>query len=274
MALTSHIVASGPGWKVRDTVCTSGPHDRPFEERHDTVLIAAVTSGTFQYRNGYGRAIMTPGALVLGNAGACFVCGHEHATGDRCIAFNYEPALLESIVRDLPGARRLAFDVPRLPPLQSVMPLTAAAEAARDDADADALEELAIRLAAAVVATLSGSPPRPPLPSRRDERRVNGAVRSIEARAQERLTLTGLARESATSPYHFLRTFRQIVGMTPHQYVLRIRMHRAAVRLRRSDDPISTIAFDTGFSDLSTFNRRFRRLWGMSPSAWRAAARR
>jgi AraC family transcriptional regulator len=51
-------------------------------------------------------------------------------------------------------------------------------------------------------------------------------------------------------------------------------MHRAAVRLRRSDDPISTIAFDTGFSDLSTFNRRFRRLWGMSPSAWRAAARR
>ena len=72
------------------------------------------------------------------------------------------------------------------------------------------------------------------------------------------------------SPYHFLRTFRQVVGMTPHQFVLRTRMHRAAVRLRRSDAPVSAVAFDAGFNDLSTFNRRFRRLMGVSPSVYRA----
>jgi AraC family transcriptional regulator len=58
--------------------------------------------------------------------------------------------------------------------------------------------------------------------------------------------------------------------MTPHQFVLRTRLHRAAVRLRRTDEPVSAIAFDAGFSDLSTFNRRFRRVMRLSPSAYRA----
>ena len=75
------------------------------------------------------------------------------------------------------------------------------------------------------------------------------------------------------SPYHFLRTFRRVVGMTPHQYVLHTRLHRAAVRLRRSDDAISTIAFDAGFDDLSSFNRRFRRVTGENPSAYRVGRR-
>jgi AraC-like DNA-binding protein len=64
--------------------------------------------------------------------------------------------------------------------------------------------------------------------------------------------------------------FRQVAGMTPHQYVLRTRLHRAAVQLRRTDDPISSVAYDAGFNDLSTFNRRFRRLMGAKPSAYRA----
>jgi AraC family transcriptional regulator len=72
------------------------------------------------------------------------------------------------------------------------------------------------------------------------------------------------------SPYHFLRTFRQVTGMTPHQYVLRTRLHRAAVRLRHSTDAVSTIAYDAGFNDLSTFNRRFRREMGVNPGAFRA----
>ena len=71
------------------------------------------------------------------------------------------------------------------------------------------------------------------------------------------------------SPYHFLRSFRHVVGMTPYQFVLRIRLHRAAVLLRRTDKRVSAIAYDAGFNDLSTFNHRFRRVMGDNPGIYR-----
>jgi AraC family transcriptional regulator len=269
MALSSRLLASGPGWSVSDVVCSAGPRDRPFEERHHAACIAAVTQGTFQYRSPRGSAILAPGAVLLGDEGSCFECGHEHTAGDRCLAFHFAPDHLEAIVAAVPGARRMAFVIPRLPPLPALMPLLAAAEVARDDGDERKLEELALRLAGATATALAG--PRRPAqrPSGRDERRVTDALRRIEARSAEPLTLGDLAREAAMSPYHFLRTFRAVVGMTPYQFVLRTRLHHAAVRLRRSNASISTIAFDAGFNDLSTFNRRFRRLMGASPRAYR-----
>jgi AraC-like DNA-binding protein len=128
-----------------------------------------------------------------------------------------------------------------------------------------------LRLAGAVAAALvETGPDAARQPSRRDERRITDVLRWIETDAHERLGLADLARQAGMSPYHFLRTFRQVVGMTPHQYVLRTRLHRAAVRLRRSNEPISTIAFESGFDDLSTFNRRFRRIVGASPGSYRA----
>jgi AraC-like DNA-binding protein len=257
---------------VSDVVCTAGPHEPPFEERHADMCIATVTEGSFQYRSPEGAAILAPGAVLLGNHGTCFECGHEHAAGDRCLAFHFTPAYLEEIVAAVPGARRASFSVPRLPPSPRLMPLLAAAEAAREDGDGAALEEIALALAGAVAHMLGGNGRAARTPTRRDERRVTGALRRIEAQAHEPLALADLARGAATTPYHFLRIFRQVVGMTPHQYVLRTRLHRAAVRLRRSSEPISAVAFDAGFNDLSTFNRRFRRIMGSSPGDFRARA--
>ena len=271
MALQVHALASGAGWSVSDVVCTAGPHDPPFEERHHAACIAAVTQGTFQYRSRRGSAVLAPGSVLLGNEGACFECGHEHATGDRCLSFHFAPDHLEEVAAAVPGARQTMFAVPNLPPLPSLLRLVAAAEAARDDGAA--LEELALRVAGAVIAVLVDPPKAMPAPNARDARRVTEALRRIEAGASEPLTLAELARAAAMSSYHFLRTFRQLVGMTPYQFVLRTRLHRAAVRLRRSDVPISTIAFDAGFNDLSTFNRRFRRLMGASPRIYRAQGR-
>jgi AraC-like DNA-binding protein len=272
MGMTSQTLASGPGWCARDIICTAGPHDPPFEEQHDAACIAAVTQGTFQYRSRAGAAVLAPGALLLGEAGTCFECGHEHATGDRCLAFHFEPGYWEAVVTAVPGARRVAFTMPRLPPIPSLVPLLAAAEAARDG-DWTEFEELALCLAGAVAAALADAPRPARRPSARDERRITAAVRWIEANAFDPddagVALADLAAAAAMSPYHFLRTFRQVAGMTPHQFILRLRLHRAAAMLRRSDQPISAIALDAGFNDLSTFNRRFRRLTGMSPGAYR-----
>jgi AraC-like DNA-binding protein len=270
MAATTHFLASGPGWRADDIICTSGPGDRPFEEQHDGICIAAVTRGTFQYRSTQGTALLTPGALLLGDDRQCFQCGHEHGVGDRCPSFHFTPDFFHAVAAPVPGARHTAFTTPNLPPLPSLIPIIATAEAARDDGDTAELEEAAVRLIGTVAAASDRTARTMPTPSRRDERRVTDALRLIEQTAQEPLSLTALAREVAMSPLHFLRTFRSVVGLTPHQFVLRTRLHAAAVCLRRSDDSISTIAFDAGFNDLSTFNRRFRRFMGVSPSTYRA----
>jgi AraC family transcriptional regulator len=51
MTMRSQTLARGPGWHVLDLLYNAGPRDRPFEEQHETVCIAAVTQGTFQYRS-------------------------------------------------------------------------------------------------------------------------------------------------------------------------------------------------------------------------------
>ena len=195
-----------------------------------------------------------------------FECGHEHGVGDRCLSFHFAPDYFEDIVAAVRGAR-LTFAVPRLAPAESLMPLIAAAETAQDQ-DME-LEELALRLAGAVAAGLAGTTAYVAAASRRDQRRASEAVRRLEAEPHEPINLAALARDAAISPYHFLRTFRSVVGITPHQFLLGQRLRRAAVRLRRSDEAVSTIVYDCGFNDLSTFNRRFRRIMGTTPTAYR-----
>ncbi|TSE13352.1 helix-turn-helix transcriptional regulator [Mesorhizobium intechi] len=270
MTATTRTLASGPGWYVADVMCTAGAGDRPFEESHKDFCVAAVTGGTFRYRAQQGTAMLAPGALLLGNSGTCYECGHEHGSGDRCLSFHFKPAYMERIVAGVPEARTLTFEAPRLRPLPALAPLLAEAEAARETGDSEAFEELGMRIAAAAVATISGATSARRGPSRRDQKRVAEAVRRIERDADRPISLSALADETATSPYHFLRIFRQVAGMTPYQFLLKTRLHRAAVQLRLSDDAISAIAFDAGFNDLSMFNRRFRRIMGETPSDYRA----
>ena len=202
MALASRVLASGPGWRVQDVVCTSGPHDPPFEERHDGVCIAAVTGGTFRYRSSLGSTVLAPGALLLGNDRHCFECSHEHGVGDRCLSFRLAPEFLETVVSSVPGVRRASFSVPRLPPHDRLLPMIAAAEAARDDSDAGAFEELVLRIAGAVSGALNESKTRAPAPGVRDERRITAALRYIELSVDESLSIAELAQVAAMSSYY------------------------------------------------------------------------
>jgi AraC-like DNA-binding protein len=124
----SRVLAEGEGWSVSDVVCTSGPSDRVFEERHEVVSISIVAAGSFQYRSARGRDLMTPGSLLLGNPGEHFECRHDHAAGDRCLSFKYAPEYFERLVADAatgPAAGR--FPILRVPPLRPLAPLVARA---------------------------------------------------------------------------------------------------------------------------------------------------
>ncbi|HEX4592857.1 MAG TPA: AraC family transcriptional regulator [Bryobacteraceae bacterium] len=274
---TARRLAQGDGWTVQDVVCTSGPQDRPFEELHSGFSIAIVVAGSFQYRSTTGHELMTPGSLLLGNAGQCFECGHEHGWGDRCVSFYYAPDYFERLAADS-GVRgpRPDFRTHRLPPLRALSPLIARACAALSmDGPADgAWEELSVQLAARTVQLVRGlsSPPNVAPPSA--VARVTRAVRAVERHPDAGLTLARLARESGLSPYHFLRTFERLTGLTPHQYVLRARLREAAIRLAVTEKRarILDIALDSGFGDVSNFNRSFRAEFGVSPRAYRQRA--
>jgi AraC-like DNA-binding protein len=267
-------IASGPGWHVNDVVCTDGPNEPVIAERHDNVCIAAVLGGAFRYRGSLGEALMAPGSMLLGNHGQCFECGHEHGQGDHCISFHFQPEFVEAVAGAMPGTRSASFSTPKLAPSEGSMPLFAEAGAARETGDRDALEELAYRFAGYAIALQAET--RPFRGRIEEEHAVALSTREIEADVCElespALSLAALAARAGMDPYRFLRLFRRVIGVTPHQYVLHLRLTRAAEWLISRDDEVSAIAFEAGFNDLSTFNHRFRRVMGITPSAWRARA--
>ncbi len=87
------------------------------------------------------------------------------------------------------------------------------------------------------------------------------------------LDVPALARIALTSEAHFIRTFKQTFGETPHRYLQRRRLERAMALLRETDRPVTDICLEVGFASLGTFSRTFTRVLGMSPTAYRAAWR-
>ncbi|MGA7926700.1 MAG: AraC family ligand binding domain-containing protein [Candidatus Sulfotelmatobacter sp.] len=146
---SAHMLAQGGGWTASDVICTSGPQDRPFEERHSGFSIAIVAAGSFQYRAAAGQELMTPGSLLLGNAGQCFECGHAHSRGDRSLSFGYTPDYFERVAADA-GLRsaRLDFRMLRLPPVRAFSTLVARAFAGLAGSVDIPWEELSLQLAA------------------------------------------------------------------------------------------------------------------------------
>jgi AraC family transcriptional regulator len=282
---TCRVLVRGDGWLVEDLICASGPQDPIFEERHGDVSVAMVLAGTFQYRGSacHGSAkggsakgairneLMTPGSLLLGNAGQNFEVGHEHAAGDRCLSFQFAPEYFERIAADA-GVKKSdrGFRLLRLPPLRELSSLIARARAGLEYSADTPWEELGIDLAAATLQVELGISSRTENAPPSAIARVTRSVRAIERRPDGALGLGGLAREAGLSSYHFLRTFERLTGITPHQYVRRARLRDAASRLAAEREKVLDIAYDCGFGDVSNFNRAFRTEFGVSPLRWKA----
>jgi AraC-like DNA-binding protein len=266
-------IAAGEGWSVSDVLCTCGPGDRPFEERHERVGVAVVVAGSFAYRSSAGRALLTPGSLLLGDAGRGFECAHDHGRGDRCISFQFAPELFERIAADAGvGSGERRFDRPRLPALRELAPLVTRAATGLAGVAEVSWEELAVEIAAAAVTFAAGAPPATGAVSRGLESRVARVVRRIEREPAAEASLAALAGEAGTSPYHFLRAFERATGVTPHQFVLRTRLRAAALALAAGGGRVIDAALDAGFGDLANFHRAFRAELGRTPAAFRRRA--
>ncbi|WP_300301859.1 AraC family transcriptional regulator [Ferrovibrio sp.] len=267
--LSSRVIARGNDWSVSDFICRFGPQDRAFEERHGDVAISAVVAGSFRYRCDSGDALLHPGSFLLGNAGACYECGHDHGSGDHCIAFHFSPALFEEIAASAAGSHRFRFPAAMLPARPDLAATLVDIETLAADDSRMAAEDFALRLAETVLKATADGRSRSAAPTTGERRKIGNVLRHIEAHADQPLDLAALAGIACMSKYHFLRCFRRVVGSTPYQYLLDLRLRRAAIGLATTASPVAALAYEAGFGDLSTFNNRFRAVFGVSPGQFR-----
>lgn len=267
-------LARGDGWSVADVLCSCGRHDRAFEEQHAEFAIAWVIAGTFRHRTHSGSCSLTPGAVMFGNAGDAFECSHEHGDGDRCVAFWYTPAFFEHLAADVGVHGRARFSRPGLPPIRETAGLAARASAGALDPGGASWEELALATAVRTLACARGGPdPLARTPSPADGARVLAVVRLVNDAPGDPWPLARLALTAELSTFHFLRTFEHVTGLTPHQFVRRARLRRAASALLTNSARIIDVALDAGFEEASSFTRAFRAEFGCSPRTFSAAYR-
>ena len=257
------------GLTVVDRRCTATPHDAPFVERHDDFALAYVRRGSFGYHS-RGRSFdLVAGSILVAHRGAEYMCTHDHARGgDECLCFHLTDDLVD-VIGDRPQAWRRGS----VPPVPELMVLAELAQAVANGASDVGLDEVGMLFAARFVDVMSGGRRAQPEPQARDRRRAVEAALWMDAHAHTPIDLSGAARQAGLSPFHFLRLFARVLGVTPHQYLVRSRLRHAARLLAADSRPITEIALDVGFADLSNFVRTFHRAAGVSPRAFRRAAR-
>jgi AraC-like DNA-binding protein len=266
--MSSTTLLQRPSLTVSDFRCSAVPGEKPFVEQHDCHSISFVRKGSFAYHSRGRTHELVAGSFLIGRPGAEFACSHDHVCGDECLSFFFSPELVDAV-----GGRRETWDVGATPPLAELMVLGELAQAAVDGKSDIGLDEVGHLLAKRLVEVVSGKTRKPAKVTARDRRRAVEAALWLDANAHREIELEDTARQAGLSPFHFLRLFACVLGVTPHQYLLRSRLRRAARQLADDDKPVTDIAYDVGFNDLSNFVRTFHRAAGVSPLKFRQASR-
>jgi AraC family transcriptional regulator len=255
---------------VVDRRCNAGPGDVPFVEKHADFSLSYVRSGSFAYHRRGEAYELVAGSILVGYPGDEYTCTHDHAQGhgDECLSFHLSPALVDAV-----GDQTEVWRTGGVPPLPELVVWGELAQAVAEGRSDVGLDEAGMLFAARFVEVASGRGRAPLTAGARDRRRAVEAAHWMEAHAHEPIDLKGVARAVGLSAFHFLRVFGNVLGVTPHQYLVRARLRHAARRLADETSSITDIALDVGFGDLSNFVRTFHRAAGVSPGGFRRAAR-
>jgi AraC-like DNA-binding protein len=253
---------------VSDFRCSAAPGDKPFAEQFGCHSISYVRKGSFGCHSRGRFFELVAGSVLVGHPGDEYVCTHDHVCGDECLSFFLEPELVETI-----GDRTGVWQIGAVPPLPELMVLGELAQAAADGRSDIGLNEVGQMFASRFVEMLSGRSRKVAPATARDRRRAVETALWIDAHSHQEINLEDVAGQADISPFHFLRLFARVLGVTPHQYLVRSRLRHAARLLADDDRPVTEIAYDVGFGDLSNFVRTFHRAAGVSPRKFREASR-
>jgi AraC-like DNA-binding protein len=253
---------------VCDFRCSAGPDDTPFAEQFGSHSISYVRKGSFGCHSRGRFFELVAGSILVGHPGDEFICTHDHVCGDECLSFFLTPELVQAI-----GDRAEVWRVGAAPPLPELMVLGELAQAAADGRSDVGLDEVGHAFASRFVEVVSGRPQKLAPATARDRRRAVETALWIDAHSHRPIDLEDAAGQADISPFHFLRLFSGVLGVTPHQYLLRSRLRHAARLLADDERSVTDVAYDVGFGDLSNFVRTFHHAAGVSPRRFREASR-
>lgn len=233
---------------------------------HAVPAIGVVDSGAMRFDYKGTAHHVTAGAVMLLNPGDVHAPGPVAEQGWSFRVFFLENALFQSHSMDV--ARRVfRFAKPFLDAPSVADSLLALHVQLEQQADTLEAESGLLDVFAKLAETHGVAQPEAQrLP--KEKRMIRRCREYIDANYQRNISLADLSEAVETSPFHLLRTFRKEVGLTPHAYLIQVRVE-ASKRLLRSRIGIADVAGLTGFTDQSHLTRHFKRLTGVTPSRYR-----
>lgn len=188
-----------------------------------------------------------------------------------------DPPFLDQVAHehfDMPGPVTLSRVEGKHDPLISNVASALVREVVGADVGSRVLvDSLAIVLAVHLVRHYAGRPARPASDAAAPPTRaVSQAVRFIHENYASELNLADIGQAASLSPFHLTRVFKKAMGMSPHQYLVQVRVNSARALLaagagRRS---LAEVAAAVGFADQSHLTRQFKRVLGLTPKQLRA----
>lgn len=218
--------------------------------------VAFTTYGSWQVRSVRGRAEVHTNTALIGDGGTDYDCRHTDTMDDRALCVTYlvdvesGPALVIPLNTRLHAIRR------------SIL-----AELRRGEPDRTAIDELSLDLLAST-RRVPGSSGRPSPATRAVIEQLRGEADAYYTDGS--LDLVAAAAVCGMSRTRFVHHFRELVGVTPHRYLVELRTTHAARLLAQTAMPVTEICFASGFGSIARFHAAFRAAFDTTPTAYRA----
>ncbi len=237
--------------------------------RHESYVIGTIEAGceTFCVRG--ARHYAKPGLLTFVNPLETHD-GEPYGAGYSYRMTYPEVALMQEVAASLSGREATGtpfFREPLVEDAEGAALFVATHRAIEEGGDLFAGEEMLLRFYARCLAEHADLAVQP---IGAEVGPVALARELFEARYEEDLSLADLARLTGLPRHHLIRAFRRETGLTPHAYLVDVRVRRARERLRRGEMP-GDVAAATGFCDQPHLTRAFKARFGVTPGAFRAA---
>lgn len=252
--------------------------------------VKSVITGRATWETRDGRYVLTPGRHLVLNRGTRYALTIDGGAPVETFCVFFQDGFVEEALRSLttPEATLLETGADRCESFAMLEAIHDSAQWAgtelatlhrmvqRDGAAPSALSggihlaALAVVNHSAAVLAMSRRLPAMRIQTRRElVRRLHHARDYMRSGFRRSMSLADIARASSLSPFHFHRAYRLFFGETPHQFVVRLRLDRAADRLRRTGCTVTEIAMSVGFESPAHFSRAFKNRFQCTPQSYR-----